>query len=70
MRNLVYKIFPRLKDERPSEKRNFDRIFHDKDLYFSDDAMKNRFRTIHHDYETYNDVPDGSDIAFILEAYQ
>ncbi len=70
IRKLIYKIFPRLKDETSSEKRNFDRIFHDRDSYFTDDERKNRLRDIHHNYDKYNQVPDGSDIAFILESYQ
>lgn len=70
IRKLVYRIFPQLRDESPSEIRDFNRIFHDKDTYIQDDQAKERFTRIHKNYvSSYHQVPDRDDIDFILTSY-
>ncbi len=70
MRKLVYKTFPGLQWENPSEKRDFEQIFYDKNMYLTTPEQKSRFRGIHKNYHEFNQVPDGSDIDFILGVYQ
>ena len=68
MRKLVYGIFPDLKWENPSEIRDFEKIFHDRDQ-FLDEPGKQKFLRMYQDYVKFGQVPDGDDMDFILSAY-
>ncbi len=69
VRKLVYTTFKWLKDVTPLLKRDFDTIFHDKNIYVSDKNIS-RVERIHREYYRLNTIPDTGDINFILSNYR
>jgi hypothetical protein len=68
MRKIVYKAFPLFKWILPTERKDFDTLFSDKDQYL-DAAWQKRFTTIYRDYKEHGQIPDTDDIGFILGSY-
>lgn len=69
VRKFVHRIFPNLKNITPSEKRNFERIFHDWKERFQNPDDQARVKRIFHNYSAYGQVPDADDMNFLLSAY-
>ncbi len=70
VRKFVHRIFPSLQNITPSEKRNFERIFHDWKDRFQNPDDRARVKKIFHNYASYGQVPDADDINFLFSAYQ
>ncbi len=68
LRKMIYGVFPWLRGASPSEHKDFDAIFHDKDNYF-DQTEQRRLEKIFHDYYQFDRIPDWEDIDFILWKY-
>lgn len=69
LRKMTYDIFPWLRGINTTEKKDFDKIFSDKNTYF-DVNSKPRLERIHRDYFRHDTIPDRSDIDFLLWVYK
>lgn len=69
MRKALYSAFPELKNEKSSEKRDFEKIFHDYETFLSNDVDRKRMKQIFHNYKEFHQIPDSEDMSFILGVY-
>lgn len=69
VRKFIHRTFPNLQNTTPSEKRNFERIFHDWKDRFQNPDDRTRVKKIFHNYSAYGQVPDADDMNFLLSAY-